>query len=145
MRGSYISKSEPKIVNLINLMQKFEHLSIREAAIKIGLSYSTAARKIKEWNEMTNGSDQGGVPDTISPKEHKGRRLILKDVHTVFIFEMLANEPTLTVEAVTDQLCENFKKFKLPPRSVATHMKKRCSLTYKRIVRNISHETVRRQ
>jgi hypothetical protein len=24
-------------------------------------------------------------------------------------------------------------------------MKKRCSLTYKRIVRNISHETVRRQ
>lgn len=72
MRGSYISKNEPKVVNLINLMQEFEHLSIREAAIKVGLLKSTAARKIKEWNEMTNESDQGGVPDTISPKEHKG-------------------------------------------------------------------------
>jgi transposase len=115
-------------------MQEFEHLSIREAAIKVRLSKSTAARKIKEWNEMTNDSDQGGVPDTISPKEHKGRRLILKDVHTVFIFEMLANEPTLTVEAVTDQLCKNFKEIQITPRSVATHMKKRCRLTYKRIV-----------
>jgi hypothetical protein len=37
MRGSYISKNEPKVVNLISLMQEFEHLSIREAAIKVGL------------------------------------------------------------------------------------------------------------
>lgn len=95
-------------------MQEFEHLSIRETAIKIGLSKSTAARKIIERNEMTNDSDQGGVPDTISPKEHKSRKLILKDVNTVFIFKMVANEPTLTVEAVTDKLCKNFKKFKLP-------------------------------
>ncbi|KAI7900881.1 uncharacterized protein BX663DRAFT_438420 [Cokeromyces recurvatus] len=106
-------------------MQEFERLSIREAAIKVGLSKSTAAHKIKEWNEMANDSDQGGVPGTISPKEHKGRRLILKDVHTVFSFEMLANEPTLTVEAVTDQLCENFKEIQITPRSVATHMKKK--------------------
>ncbi|KAG2230548.1 hypothetical protein INT48_009888 [Thamnidium elegans] len=70
---------------------EFEHLSIREAAIKVGFSKSTAAGKIKEWNEMTNYSDKGGVPGTTIPKEHK------------------ANEPTLTVEAVTDQLCENFK------------------------------------
>ncbi|KAG0749896.1 hypothetical protein G6F57_002133 [Rhizopus arrhizus] len=75
-------------------MQEFEHLSIREVAIKVELSKSTAARKIKEWNEMSNGSDQRGVPDTISPKEHKDQRLIIKDVHTIFIFEMLPNEPT---------------------------------------------------
>lgn len=95
-------------------MQEFEHLSIRETAIKIGLSKSTAARKIIERNEMTNDSDQGGVPDTISPKEYKSRKLILKDVNTVFIFKKVANEPTLTVEAGTDKLCKNFKKFKLP-------------------------------
>ncbi|KAG1140215.1 hypothetical protein G6F37_006729 [Rhizopus arrhizus] len=134
MRGSYISKNEPKVVNLINLMQKFEHLFIKEAAIKVGLSKSTAACKIKEWNEMTNDSDQGGVPDTISPKEHKGRRLILKDVHTVFIFEMLANEPTLTVEAVTDQLCENFKEIQITLKISSNSYEKRCRLTYKRIV-----------
>ena len=38
-------------------MQEFEHLSIREVAIKVELSKSTAARKIKEWNEMSNDSD----------------------------------------------------------------------------------------
>ncbi|KAG0746528.1 hypothetical protein G6F57_006454 [Rhizopus arrhizus] len=108
-------------------MQKFEHLSIREAAIKVGLSNSTAARKIKEWNEMANGSDQGGVSDTISPKEHKGRRLIFKDVHTVFIFEMLANEPTLTVEAVTDQLCENFKEIQITPKISSNSYEKKVS------------------
>lgn len=37
-------------------MQEFEHLSIREAVIKIELSNSTVARKVKKWNEMTNGS-----------------------------------------------------------------------------------------
>ncbi|CEG76976.1 hypothetical protein RMATCC62417_11795 [Rhizopus microsporus] len=47
---------------------------------------------------------------------------------------MLANEPTLTVEAATDQLCKNFKEIQITLRSVATHMKKRCRLTYKRIV-----------
>ncbi|KAG1453785.1 hypothetical protein G6F46_009063 [Rhizopus delemar] len=102
-------------------MQEFEHLSIREAAIKVGLSKSTAARKIKEWIEMTNGSDQGGVPDTIGPKEHKSRRLILKDMHTVFVFEMLANKPILIVEAVTDQRCENFNELQMTSRSIATY------------------------
>ncbi|EIE87448.1 hypothetical protein RO3G_12159 [Rhizopus delemar RA 99-880] len=106
-------------------MQEFEHLSIREAAIKVGLSKSTAARKIKEWIEMTNGSDQGGVPDTIGPKEHKSRRLILKDMHTVFVFEMLANKPILIVEAVTDQRCENFNELQMTSRSIATCMKKK--------------------
>ncbi|CAO3698158.1 unnamed protein product [Rhizopus stolonifer] len=112
MGGLYISKNEPKTVSLI-----------REAAINVGLSKSTAIRKIKEWNEMTNDFGQGGVPDTIRPKEHRGRILMLKDMHTVFIFE-----------AVTNQLCENFKEIQITPRSVATHMKKRCRLTYKCII-----------
>ncbi|EIE83196.1 hypothetical protein G6F46_012272 [Rhizopus delemar] len=62
---------------------------------------------------MTNGSDQGGIPDTISLKEHKSRRLILKEMHAVFIFEILANEPILTIEAATDQLCKHFKEIQI--------------------------------
>lgn len=99
------------------------------------MSKSTAARKMKEWNELTSNPDLGDIPATFTPKEHKGRKQILKDVHTVFIFELLANEPTLTVEAVTDRLCESFTEIQITPRSVATHMKKKkCRLTYKRIV-----------
>ncbi|KAI7908104.1 uncharacterized protein BX663DRAFT_409702, partial [Cokeromyces recurvatus] len=56
----------------------------------------------------TSNSDLEDIPDTFIPKEHKGRKQILKDVHTVFIFELLANEPTLTVETVTNRLRENF-------------------------------------
>ncbi|KAI9250126.1 hypothetical protein EDC94DRAFT_623439 [Helicostylum pulchrum] len=80
-RGSYVTKNEPKVVNLTNLMQKFEHMSIREAASKVGLAKSTAIRKIKEWNELTNSSNQGVFPDTINKKEHKGRKVILQDVY----------------------------------------------------------------
>lgn len=90
-------------------MQEFEHMSIREAASKVGLAKSTAIRKIKEWNKLTNSSNQGVCPDTINKKEHKGRKVILQDVHTVFIFELLIIEPTLTVETITDQLCATFK------------------------------------
>ncbi|KAI8092407.1 uncharacterized protein B0P05DRAFT_526136, partial [Gilbertella persicaria] len=115
-------------------MQEFEHMFIREAASKVGLAKSTAIRKIKEWNKLTNSSNQGVFPDTINKKEHKGRKVILQDVHTVFIFELLINEPTLTVEAITDQLCATFKDIQITPRSVATHMKNKCRLTYKRIV-----------
>ncbi|GAA5810629.1 hypothetical protein MFLAVUS_004052 [Mucor flavus] len=56
-RDSYVTKNEPKVVNLINLMQEFEHMSRREAASKVGLAKSTAIRKIKEWNEQTNSSN----------------------------------------------------------------------------------------
>ncbi|PHZ15865.1 uncharacterized protein RHIMIDRAFT_233474 [Rhizopus microsporus ATCC 52813] len=54
---------------------------------------------------------------------------------------MLANEPTLTVEAVTDQLCKNFKEVQITPRSVATHMKKGVVSLINALSHNISHET----
>ncbi|CEP07394.1 hypothetical protein [Parasitella parasitica] len=62
---------------------------------------------------------------------------ILKDEHTVFIFELLANEPALTVvEAVTDHLSKEFRDTQITPRSVENHMKKKKErrLTYKRII-----------
>ncbi|CEP14349.1 hypothetical protein [Parasitella parasitica] len=108
-RGPYITKKEAKVVNLINLLQEFEDMSISEAAEK-------------------------GFPDSIAVKEGKGRPTILKDEHTVSIFELLANEPTLTVEAVTDDLSKEFRDIQITPRSVEDHMKKKCHLTYKRII-----------
>ncbi|KAI9366236.1 hypothetical protein BD770DRAFT_299882, partial [Pilaira anomala] len=89
-------------------LQEFENMSISEAGRKVGLSKSTAIRKVKQWN-------QG-----------KGRPIILKDEHTVFIFELLANELTLTVEAVTDHLSKEFRDIQMiTPRSVENHMKKK--------------------
>ncbi|KAG2236291.1 hypothetical protein INT48_001354 [Thamnidium elegans] len=96
--------NEAKVVNLINLLQEFENMSISEAGRKVGLSKSTAIRKVKQWNQMTSEIVEKGFPDSIATKVGKGQPAILKDEHTVFIFELLANEPTLTVEAVTDNL-----------------------------------------
>ncbi|KAI9476051.1 MAG: hypothetical protein EXX96DRAFT_620525 [Benjaminiella poitrasii] len=108
-RRSYITKNEAKVVNLINLLQEFEDMSISETSRKVGLFKSTAARKLKQWNQMTSEIAEKGFPDSIAIKEGKGRPAILKDEHTVFIFELLANEPTLTVEAVTDHLSKEFR------------------------------------
>ncbi|GAA5811589.1 hypothetical protein MFLAVUS_005029 [Mucor flavus] len=132
-RESYITKNEAKVVNLINLLQEFENMSISEASRKVGLFKSTAARKLKQWNQMTSEIAEKGFPDSFAIKEGKGRPAILKDGHTVFIFELLANEPTLTVEAVTDHLSKEFRDIQITPRSVENHMKK-CCLTYKRII-----------
>ncbi|KAI7903101.1 uncharacterized protein BX663DRAFT_411037, partial [Cokeromyces recurvatus] len=98
-------------------MQEFENMSIREAKYyEWGLPKSTAIRKLKEWSERTSNIDENGFPDTITIGEHKGRTTILKDEHIVFIFEMLLNESTMTVEAVIDQLCEELKNIKMTPR-----------------------------
>lgn len=114
-KGSYITKNEAKVVNLINLLQEFENMSISEAGRKVGLSKSTAIRKVKQWNQMTSEIAEKGFPDSIAIKEGKGRPTILKDEHTVFIFELLANEPTLTVEAATDHLSKNLEIYRSPP------------------------------
>ncbi|KAG1172519.1 hypothetical protein G6F70_006404 [Rhizopus microsporus] len=109
-------------------------MSISEAGRKVGLSKSTAIRKVKQWNQMTSEIVEKGFPGSIATKVGKGRPAILKDQHTVFIFELLANEPTLTVEAVTDNLSKEFRDILITLRSVENHMKKNCRLTYKRII-----------
>ncbi|KAI8887893.1 hypothetical protein K501DRAFT_174552, partial [Backusella circina FSU 941] len=47
---------------------------------------------------------------------------------------LTTNEPTLTVEAVTDNLSKKFRDIQITLRSVENHMKKKCGLTYKRII-----------
>ena len=108
-RGSYIIKNEAKVVNLINLLQEFENMSISEAGRKVGLSKPTAICKVKQWNQMKSEIVEKGFLDSIATKVGKGRSAILKDQHTVFIFELLANEPTLTVEAVINSLSKEFR------------------------------------
>lgn len=44
-RGSYITKNEAKVVNLINLLQQFENISISEASRKVGLFKSSSGIK----------------------------------------------------------------------------------------------------
>ncbi|KAI8094187.1 hypothetical protein BDF21DRAFT_408165 [Thamnidium elegans] len=84
-------------------------MSISEASRKVGLFKSTAARKLKQRNQMTSEIAEKGFLDSIAIKEGKGRPAILKDEHTIFIFELLANEPTLAVGAVTDHLSKEFR------------------------------------
>ncbi|KAG1463298.1 hypothetical protein G6F56_005317 [Rhizopus delemar] len=109
-------------------------MSIGEANRKVGLSKSTAARKLKQWNQMTSEITKKGFPVSIAIKEGKGRPAILKDEHTVSTFELLVNEPTLTAEAVTDHLSKEFRDIQITPRSVENHMKKKCRLAYKHII-----------
>ncbi|KAI8075784.1 uncharacterized protein B0P05DRAFT_472540, partial [Gilbertella persicaria] len=115
-------------------LQEFENMSISEVSRKVGLSKSTAARKLKQWNQMTSEIAEKGFPDSIAIKVGEGRSAILKDEHIVFIFELLANEPTLTVEAIADHLSKESRDIQITPRSVENHMKKKCRLTYKRII-----------
>ena len=72
-------------------------------------------------------------PDSIATKVGRGRPAIIKDEHTVFIFELLDNEPTLAVESVTDNLSRTFRDIQITLRLVENHMKK-CRLADKRII-----------
>ncbi|KAG0163560.1 hypothetical protein DFQ28_011510 [Apophysomyces sp. BC1034] len=90
-RGSYFTKNDKKLARLINMLQEFEHMSIREGARKVGLPLSTAIRRVKQFNETTDETNDG-----IITKEHKGRKIKPHNEHTLFIFEQLAAEPTIT-------------------------------------------------
>ncbi|CEP17695.1 hypothetical protein [Parasitella parasitica] len=99
-RGSYITKNEAKVVNLIDLLQEFKNMSISEAGRKVGLSKSTAIGKVKQWNQMTSEIDKKGFPDSITSKKESG-------------------DPQYSKTIIL---------------SVENHMKKKCRLTYKRII-----------
>ncbi|KAI7864386.1 uncharacterized protein EV154DRAFT_385446, partial [Mucor mucedo] len=62
---------------------------------------------------MTSEIAEKGFSDSIAIEEGKGRPTILKDKHTVFIFKLLAYEPTLTVEADTNHLSKEFRDIQI--------------------------------
>ncbi|KAI8346382.1 hypothetical protein EDC96DRAFT_449253, partial [Choanephora cucurbitarum] len=75
---------------------------------KVGLFKSAAAHKLKQWNQMTGEIAGKGFLVSIAIKEEKGL-LQYSKITILFVFELLASVPTLTVKAVTDHLSNEFR------------------------------------
>ncbi|KAL0084924.1 hypothetical protein F4703DRAFT_1981779 [Phycomyces blakesleeanus] len=86
-------------------------------------------RKFEEWEDMALTYTSITTYSASSPSLYQMGFPFVLQFKALFI-----NEPTLTVEAVTDQLCGTFKDIQITSRSIATHMKNKFRLTYKRIV-----------
>ena len=94
------------------------------------MPYSTAKRRVKQWNEACNNGDD------VFPGASKktGAKLKLTEEHTVFIFEKIHEQPTISCNNVTDLLRQHFKDLTITSRAVNDYMRKKFHLTYKRTV-----------
>ncbi|KAI8065624.1 hypothetical protein BC940DRAFT_226833, partial [Gongronella butleri] len=66
------------------------------------------------------------------------------------IIDLINNEASLTVESVTDMLCEQFRGLAITPRIVNAHMRNKCRISYKiarpdYFARNTESTTMKRQ
>ena len=95
-----------KFQNWLNLLQENKGMSVRVAAGKANLAYSTAKR-VHQWNESFN-NDEEGFPDSCKKKK-TGAKSELNDEHTVFIFAKTHEQPTISYTDVTDLLCKHSK------------------------------------
>ncbi|KAI9271950.1 hypothetical protein BDA99DRAFT_557152 [Phascolomyces articulosus] len=57
IRGLYNTKNDVKVAKMINLLQEFEGMSIKVAAAKVILPYSTVKRRVNQWNEACNNGE----------------------------------------------------------------------------------------
>ena len=103
------------------------------AAKKVTLPYSTAKRRVKQWNEACNNGEDV-FPGSSEKTDAKSK---LTEEDTVFIFEKIHEQPTINCNDVTDLLCQHFKDLTITSRAVNDHMRKRCHLTYKQTVRQL--------
>ena len=88
---------------------------------------------MNQWNEArSNGKD-------VFPGSSKktGAKSKLNDEHTVFIFEKIHEQPTISCNDVTDLLCQHSKGLNITSRAVNNHIHKKCHLTYKRAVHQL--------
>ncbi|KAG2201892.1 hypothetical protein INT45_006192, partial [Circinella minor] len=133
-RESYNTKNDIKVAKMINLLQEFEGMSISVAARKVTLPYSTAKRRVNQWNEVHNNGED------VFPGSSKktGAKSKLTDDHTVFIFEKIHEQPTISCNDVTNLFCQHFKGLDITSRAVNEHMRKKCHLTYKSTVRQLA-------
>ncbi|KAG2221889.1 hypothetical protein INT45_012533 [Circinella minor] len=88
------------------------------AARKVTLPYSTAKRRVNQWNEAHNNGED--VFRGLSKKT--GAKSKLTDDHTVFIFEKIHEQPTISCNDVTNLLCQHFKGLDITSRAVNEHM-----------------------
>ena len=65
----------------------------------------------------------------------KGHNFIHNDEHTVFIFEKIHEQPTISCNDVTDLLCQQSKDLNITSCASNEHMSKKCHLAYKRTAR----------
>ncbi|KAG2223431.1 hypothetical protein INT45_001737 [Circinella minor] len=77
---------------MINLSQEFEGMSIEVAVAKVTLPYSTAKRRVNQWNEACNNS-KDVFPGSSKKTRAKSK---LNDEHTTFMFEKMHEQPTLS-------------------------------------------------
>ncbi|KAG2209879.1 hypothetical protein INT45_005146, partial [Circinella minor] len=133
-RGSYNTKNDIKVAKMINLLQEFEGMSISVAARKVTLPYSTAKRRVNQWNEAHNNGEDV-FPG--SSKKTSAKSKLTYD-HTVFIFEKIHEQLTISCNDVTNLLCQHFKDLDITSRAVNEHMRKKCHLTYKSTVRQLA-------
>ncbi|KAG2223897.1 hypothetical protein INT45_009349 [Circinella minor] len=116
VRGPYNTKNDIKVAKMINLLQEFECMSIKVAAAT--LPYSTAKQRVNQWNEAcNNGKD-------VFPGSSKksGAKSKLNDKHTVFVFEKIHEQLTISCNDITDLLCQHFKGLNITSRAVNEHM-----------------------
>ncbi|KAG2225686.1 hypothetical protein INT45_012158 [Circinella minor] len=90
-----------------------EGLSVREGAIKVTLAYSTAKRRVNQWNESFNNCE-AGFPGS---SKKTGAKSKLNDEHTVFIFAKIYEQPTISCSDVTDILCQHFPGLNITSRA----------------------------
>jgi transposase len=130
-RGPYCMRNHEAVAKLLALLQEHERMTISEVARRVNLPVSTAIRKVRDWNKLTT---EGKCCQKIFKNLPRGRKAKLNDAHTVFIFEMVRNDPTTTVNDIAAALREKFVGLNVSPKTVCLHMKRKCQVTYKRII-----------
>ncbi|KAG2221258.1 hypothetical protein INT45_012379 [Circinella minor] len=108
-------------------------MSISVAAKKVTLSYSTTKRRVKQQTEACNN----GKDVFPGSSKNTGAKSKLTEEHTVFIFEKIHEQTTISCNDVTGLLCQHFKYLTITSRVVNYHMRNKCHLTYKRTVRQL--------
>jgi transposase len=125
--GPYCTRNNKAVAKLLDLLQEHERMTVSEAARRVHLPVSTVTRKVREWNKLTT---EGKCCQTIFKNLPRGRKAKLNDAHTVFIFEMVRNDPTMTVNDVAAALMERFVGLNVSPKKGCLHMKRKCQVTY---------------
>ena len=109
-------------------------MSISVATHKVTLPYSTAKQHVNQWNEAHNNSKD----IFLGSSKKTGAKSKLTGEHTVFIFEKIHEQPTISCNDVTNLVCQHFKGLDITSCAVNEYMHKKCHLTYKRTVRQLA-------
>jgi transposase len=97
------------IKRLITLMQENGY-SVANAAQYCGIPRSSAYKLYDEWNKGEGSAIPSRVSGKKELKERTGRKL--KEEHTMFIIELIDKKPSIVLEQVRYELCDQFADLK---------------------------------